>query len=83
MDTNRLILDNTLKFLIKVVTYKTDENRAEINKNYTMTKKQFMKALEGKKIVVKLVEKYPEEIKPNVIYVGKSGKTVWIKETED
>lgn len=83
MDTNRLILDNTLKMFISVVTYKTAENGAELNRNIRMTKKQFMKAIEGKKIFVKLVDKYPEEIKPNIIYVGKSGKTVWLKETED
>lgn len=83
MDTNRLILNETLKLFVNVVTFKVDKTGAETNNNIKMTKKKFMSALEGENIKVKLVDKYPEIIDTGVIYVNRNGKTVWIKEVED
>lgn len=80
MDTNRFILQQTLKFFINVVTFSVDQNGNETNNNIKMTKKKFMDALSNEDIKVKLVDKYPEILDLGVIYVSRKGRTVWIKE---
>ena len=83
MDTNRFILQQTLKFFINVVTFSVDQNGNETNNNIKMTKKKFMDALSNEDIKVKLVDKYHEILDLGVIYVSRKGRTVWIKERVD
>ena len=47
-----------------------------------MTKKKFMSAIENEKIKVKLVDKYPEILDKDVIYVNRNGRTIWYKEDD-
>lgn len=47
-----------------------------------MHRKEFLKALKGEKIFVKLVDKYPETIEDNILYIRKDGRTVWYKEND-
>lgn len=82
MDTNKLILSETLRFFFNVVTYRVDKHGTETNNNLKMTKKKFLEALDTTNFRVKLVDKYPEIMDNDVIYVRRDGRTVWIKEVE-
>ena len=82
MDTNRLILQETLKLFVNVVTYKVNKLGEETYNSVKMTKKKFMSAIENEKIKVKLVDKYPEILDKDVIYVNRNGRTVWYKEDD-
>jgi hypothetical protein len=82
MDVNRVILQQTLKMFINVVTFKVDKHGVETNNNVKMSKKKFMTILDNEEIRVKLVDKYPEIMDNDIIYVRKDGRTVWIKEVE-
>ena len=79
MDLNRVILDKTLKFLITVVMLNTVDGGKEVTKSVKVTKKKFMESLGTEEIHTKLVDRFPEEIEVGIIYVNKSGNTVWIK----
>ena len=51
----------------------------EVTKSVKVTKKKFMESLGTEEIHTKLVDRFPEEIEVGIIYVNKSGNTVWIK----
>lgn len=83
MDTNKFILQETLKFFINVVTFSVDQNGNETNNNIRMTKSKFLEAISNEDIKVKLVDRYPEILDLGVIYVSRKGRTVWIREKVD
>ena len=80
MDTNKLLLQETLKMIFNFVTYKVNSDGIESYNSTKLWKKSFMEAMQNERVFVKLVDKYPEIMEDNVMYVRKDGRTVWYKE---
>ena len=80
MDTNKLLLQQTLKFIFNFVTYKVNKDGSETFNTTKVWKKSFLEALHDETVRVKLVDKYPEIMNDNTMYVKKDGKTVWYRE---
>lgn len=81
MDINEVLLQGTLKFMFTLITYGTDESGKECYSSIKVRKKPFVESFRthNEKIVVKLVDKYPEVLEENIMYVKRNGKTVWYK----
>lgn len=80
MDSNLMLLQSTLNFVLTFIAYRVEEDGTETLKSLKLTKKSFMRKMSGEKIRVKVVDNYPVNFEDNILYVRKNGKTVWYRE---
>lgn len=80
MNPNRVIIENTLQRTFHLVLCVVNRYNEEKETIYKKSRKQFLKELNLDCCSVTLIDSYPPaDMKLNVFYVKRDGKTVWIK----
>lgn len=83
MNPNRVIIENTLQRTFHLVLCVVNRYNEEKEAIYKKSRKQFLKELHLDGCSVTLVNNYPpDNMKMNVFYVKRDGKTVWFKTKE-
>lgn len=77
---SRVLMENVLKSSFNLMLTTVNRYGEEHETNFKKNKKKFFKEINLDECVVSLVEKYPpSEMEPNVFYVKRDGKFVWVK----
>lgn len=72
----------TLAARFTLIVISVDEFGRETEKSIKIKKKEFLKQTANMGLNARQVEKFPDIMEFNCLYIKKGGKTVWFKERE-
>ena len=77
---SRVLMENVLKSSFNLMLTTVNRYGEEHERNFKKNKKKFFQEINLDDYVVSLVEKYPpSEMRLDVFYIKRDGKSVWVK----